>query len=111
MAYPRYCKHCEDSIIMSELTPGKWQPWEPNGSGRHQCNSSKFALPKTALPLPSLLVSVKTYLTRCHWCQEPIYCHTNGNGDSVYTENGLECRLWEPHRPFSLSVVLTLIRT
>lgn len=72
---------------MSQLSPGNWQPWEPNGSGRHQCNSSKFALPKTALSLPSLLASAETYLTRCPWCRGQVYYHTNGNGDSVYFDN------------------------
>lgn len=72
---------------MSQISPGNWQPWEPNGSGRHQCNSSNFALPKTALPLPSLLARAETYLTRCPWCQEQVYYHTNGNGDSVYFDS------------------------
>lgn len=87
MAYPRYCKHCGHPIIMSEVSPGNWQPWEPNGSGRHQCNLNKSALPKTALPLPSLLANAETYLTRCPWCREHIYYHTNGYGDSVYFDS------------------------
>ncbi|WP_066423348.1 hypothetical protein [Anabaena sp. 4-3] len=72
---------------MSEVSPGNWQPWEPNGSGRHQCNSNKLALPKTTLPLPSLLARAETYLTRCPWCREHIYYHTNGYGDSVYFDS------------------------
>ncbi|WNZ47369.1 hypothetical protein Q2T42_05915 [Leptolyngbya boryana CZ1] len=79
MAYPRFCKYCGQPIIMAQLSSGRWQPWEPDQSGRHQCGDGSTH--------PSRLSSSttpETYLTRCSWCREHVYYHTNGNGDTVY---------------------------
>ena len=82
MAYPRNCIHCGQLIVMSELSPGRWQPWEPDGMGRHLCGSGRD---KSGSPLLSTLVSkAETYLTRCPWCRQHVHYHTNGHGDCVY---------------------------
>jgi len=69
---------------MAELAPGNWQPWDLDG-GRHQCRSTKMEAQQhqnnRSLTSAS---SVETYLTRCPWCRDHVYYHTNGNGDSVY---------------------------
>lgn len=86
MAYPRRCKYCGQRIVMSELDSGNWQPWEADGSGRHQCSSSR--VPTTAtLAWISSNYDPETYLTRCPWCREHVYYHTNGNGDCVYFDS------------------------
>ncbi len=66
--------------MMSQLETGLWQPWELDGSGRHQCKSG-FA-PST--DLPRLATNPETFLTRCFQCRQQVYYHTNGYGDRVY---------------------------
>lgn len=77
MAYSRNCVYCGQLIIMSEVEQGRWQPWEPDGSGRHQCGSGHTT--------SSIRISnPETRLSPCPWCNHPVYYHTNGYGDSVY---------------------------
>lgn len=84
LAYTRVCNRCSQPITMSELSPGNWQPWDVE-SGRHQCHLSETAANGSRHRQPSTgLNSVETYLTRCPWCRDHVYYHTNGNGDSVY---------------------------
>lgn len=77
MAYSRNCVYCGQLIIMAEVPQGGWQPWEPDGSGRHQCNSG-FTTSTRFVHTP------ETRLSPCPWCRYPVYYHTNGYGDSVY---------------------------
>jgi hypothetical protein len=77
MAYPRYCKKCGQPIVMSEVTSGRWQPWEPDGSGRHKCGSG-YSGELTAIAGGTHAVdgsSAQTFLTKC-----PFHC-----GQQVYT--------------------------
>lgn len=73
---------------MSELSAGKWQPWDIDG-GRHVCGKQR----QTAKHNPNLSqsplkeTSAETYLTRCPWCRDHVYYHTNGNGDTVYFDS------------------------
>jgi|GEM_PF-1411935 len=77
MAYPRDCIYCGQLIIMSEVSQGRWQPWEPDDSRRHQCGSGHITSSlRTSDP--------ETRLSPCPWCKYPVYYHTNGYGDSVY---------------------------
>jgi hypothetical protein len=65
---------------MAEAFPGHWQPWEPDGSGRHKCGSGVVKTP-ASLPRKSY---PETSSSPCPWCKKPVYYHTNGYGDSVY---------------------------
>lgn len=76
---------------MAEAFPGHWQPWEPDGSGRHKCGSGK-GIAKTSSPRTQTVVSKKqepeTYATPCPWqCGASVYYHTNGYGDCVYFDD------------------------
>lgn len=87
MAYPRNCIHCGQLIVMSELSPGRWQPWEPDGTGRHQCGSGRARSASSSLSLAALVANAETYLTRCPWCRQHVHYHTNGHGDCVYFDS------------------------
>lgn len=65
---------------MSELSPGNWQPWDLDGSRRHQCDSGTVVTPSPSSPT----TNAETYLTRCPWCTQHVYYHTNGHNDCVY---------------------------
>lgn len=104
MAYPRACVKCGQSIIMSELSPGRWQPWEPDGRNRHECKLGQAASIQALSSLSSpnkLLGKSETHLTRCPWCRQHVYYHTNGNGDCVYFDSiGYPWQIhpcWEEH--------------
>lgn len=87
MAYPRNCIRCGQLITMSELSPGRWQPWEPDGSGRHQCGSGRTRSIHQSRSLTALISNAETYLTRCPWCPQHVYYHTSGYGDCVYFDS------------------------
>jgi len=101
MAYPRNCIHCGQLIVMSELSPGRWQPWEPDGSSRHSCGSGQTKAIKPPLSLIATISNAETYLTRCPWCRQHVHYHTNGYGDCVYFDNlGYPWQVhacWEKH--------------
>jgi hypothetical protein len=87
VAYPRFCNKCSQPIMMSELASGNWQPWDQDGS-RHVCSTRRTTGHNgnlsDAFPTES---GTETYLTRCPWCRDHVYYHTNGNGDTVYFDS------------------------
>ncbi|WP_430714231.1 hypothetical protein [Nodosilinea sp. AN01ver1] len=83
VAYPRLCRSCSQPILISEMSPGNWQPWNFDG-GRHHCGSHQTN-GNTNLQID--LSKAETYLTRCQWCRDHVYYHTNGNGDCVYFDS------------------------
>lgn len=90
MSYPRACVKCGQTIIMSELSTGRWQPWETDGSSRHKCKPDQHVSLQvlSSLSYPSkFLDKSETYLTRCPWCRQHVHYHTNGNGDCVYFDS------------------------
>lgn len=87
VAYPRFCNKCSQPIVMSELASGNWQPWNLDG-GRHLCNTRRTNRPNGSLSGSLQNESgAETYLTRCPWCRNHVYYHTNGNGDTVYFDS------------------------
>ena len=113
-SYWRDCNVCGQKIVMVENGGGYWQPLEPDGSGRHKhwsgtdyvhspvghtASTAGVDVLSTARALrPWRLESLGHPLTRptkCWWCGEPVFFHTNGNGDCVLLD-GLR-RPWPVH--------------
>jgi hypothetical protein len=105
------CSYCGQKIIWGNTFNSGYQPFEPDGSGRHQCGSGieawstssgsrgfggggRWRLETLGHPL--------TYPTTCWWCGEMVFFHTNGNGDCVlFDELGWPWQVhicWERHR-------------
>lgn len=82
-AYLRPCKFCGDSIIMIKLDNDNWQPFELDGSGRHEhgTNTSNTIYSVRNIPTPL------TYPIKCWECRQNVFFHTNGNGDVVLFDN------------------------
>jgi len=79
------CKYGGQTISWGDTSNSGYQPFEPDGSGRHQCHSGRTILRKT-IPGGHRFLNDKeprTYPTTCWWCGASVYFHTNGNGDMV----------------------------
>ncbi len=80
-AYTRNCRDCNRPIMMADTVNG-WQPFELDGSGRHYCGTPAPVEVVYTAPFNDFSEKV-TRPTRCWWCDEPVYFHSNGNGDAV----------------------------
>jgi hypothetical protein len=88
----RDCIVCGQKILMTQNHHGVWQPLEPDGGGRHEhwsgadagmtSGSSSSVASTRSWSITRHDHSV-TYRTKCWWCQEQVFFHTNGFGDCV----------------------------
>lgn len=56
---------------------------EGNGGSDRATSSDCINVPARKVTFPDEKRGAKTYLTPCWWCQETVFYHSNGNGDSV----------------------------
>lgn len=96
------CVKCGQTFRWARMPYGQFVPMEPDGSGKHVCipktRSSSAgqhganhgihpvgSVPARSWRLESLGQTL-TSSTRCWWCGERVFFHTNGNGDCVLFE-------------------------
>jgi hypothetical protein len=104
-AYSKICDYC-GAVIKMVRTRNGWLPFEEDNYGvSHKCvPPATHRHEPTAPPTPALELcgSPTTRRTPCWWCGEPVFYHTNGNGDSVlFDELGWPWQVhpcWEEHR-------------
>jgi hypothetical protein len=97
------CHKCGQKFRWVRMPHGQFVPMKPDGSGKHMCNfgiktslasqhgangdaDSAGLVPARSWRLESLGRSL-TYATRCWWCGQSVFFHTNGNGDCVLLES------------------------
>lgn len=97
------CKYCGEKIVWAQMPAGNYLPMDPEMGGLHEC--VPFERGDSAPPTRGWTVTDRdhplTYLTKCWWCGERAFFHTNGFGDCVlFDELGWPWQVhacWEEH--------------
>lgn len=83
-SYRRTCNVCGEEIIMAQDPRGVWQPMDLALGGRHVHFSSASRRPSSPAQVNVMARNEPlTYPTKCWWCGQNVYFHSNGYGDAV----------------------------
>lgn len=91
-SYIRDCRDCGEEIRMARVDGWNWQPFDLDGSGRHECYTNVSTTQLSTLLSPFLTPKLgwsiqdrKTvgYNTHCWLCNAAVYFHRDSNGGCV----------------------------